>query len=81
MLIKKMLRDMKLHKTQFISIFIMAFLGVFIYAGIGGEWMGLKKNVTKYYRETNFTNVWLYGSGFSGEDEEKLKSIDGVKET
>jgi len=41
MLIKKMLRDMKNNKTQFASIFLMAFLAVFIYAGIGGEWVGL----------------------------------------
>lgn len=66
------------HKTQFISIFIMAFLGVFIYAGIGGEWMGLKNNVTKYYKETNFANVWLYGAGFTLQDEKAAIGVDGV---
>lgn len=81
MLFKKMLRDMSLHKTQFISIFLMAFLGVFIYAGIGGEWMGLKNNSTRYYKETNFADVWLYGAGFSEADEEKVQKIDGVKDT
>lgn len=81
MLFKKMLRDMRLHKAQFISIFLMAFLGVFIYTGIGGEWMGLRNNVNKYYKETNFADVWLYGSGFSGKDEEKLQKLDGITGT
>lgn len=81
MLFMKMFRDMKLHKTQFASIFLMAFLGVFIYAGIGAEWRGLKKNVTDYYKDTNFADVWLLGPSFSEEDEEKLETLDGVRET
>ena len=31
-----MLRDIAKHKAQFISIFLMAFLGVFVFAGVGG---------------------------------------------
>lgn len=78
MLFRKMLRDMSRHKTQFISIFIMAFLGVFIYAGIRGEWLGLKNNVTDYYQETNFANVWLYGPGFSDKEAAAVQRLDGV---
>lgn len=81
MLFRKMLRDMGKHKTQFISIFLMAFLGVFIYAGIGGEWMGLKKTSTEYYKDTNLANIWLYGSGFSENDEESVQKIDGITGT
>lgn len=81
MLFKKMLRDMKLHKTQFISIFLMAFLGVFFYAGIGGEWMGLRNNVDSYYNETNFANAWIYGNSFSEKNEKAVQNIEGVKET
>lgn len=81
MLFRKMLRDMGRHRTQFISIFIMAFLGVFIYAGIGAEWMGLDKTVTSYYRETNMADIWLYGSGFSQEDEQAVSNLPGVTGT
>lgn len=81
MLFRKMLRDMGRHKTQFISIFIMAFLGVFIYAGVGGEWQGLKKTVTDYYQATNFADVWLYGSSFSQKDEEAVRKLSGVTGT
>ena len=44
MLAKKMLRDIAKHKAQFISIFLMAFLGVFVFAGVGGESVGLEVN-------------------------------------
>lgn len=81
MLFRKMLRDMGRHKTQFISIFLMAFLGVYIYSGIGGEWKGLKKTVTQYYSNTNFANIWLYGTSFSEEDEKAVQAIDGVTGT
>jgi putative ABC transport system permease protein len=78
MLFRKMLRDLARHKTQFVSIFLMAFLGVFIYAGIGGEWMGLRKTVTTYYNQTNFASVWLYGNGFTAQDEEGVTGLAGV---
>lgn len=81
MLLRKMLRDMGLHKTQFISIFLMAFLGVFIYTGIGGEWMGLKKTAEDYYTSTDFAKVWLYGAGFSEEDEAAVRKLEAVTGT
>lgn len=79
MLFRKMIIDMKLNKAQFISIFIMAFLGVFIYSGVSGEWMGLRKAVDNYYEETNMADIWIYGNSFSEDDENSVKNIDGVK--
>lgn len=78
MLFRKMLRDMKLHKTQFISIFLMSILGVFIYAGISSEWYGLKTTVNKYYKDTNMANVWVYGKGFTKDDSDKVAGVKGV---
>lgn len=69
---------MKQNKTQFISIFLMSILGVFIYAGIGSEWFGLQTTVNHYYKETNLANVWIYGSGFSKQDADKVLSVKGV---
>lgn len=34
MLLKKCLREIKINKSQFINIFIMVFLGVFVFTGI-----------------------------------------------
>ena len=62
MLFKKMLRDISKHKTQFISIFLMAFLGVYVFAGVGGESVGLEVNVDDYYKETNLADGWIYSN-------------------
>ena len=62
MLIKKMLRDISRHKAQFISIFLMAFLGVFVFAGVGGESVGLEVNVNNYYEDTNLADGWIYSN-------------------
>ena len=60
MLAKKMLRDISKHKAQFISIFLMAFLGVFVFSGVGGESVGLEVNVNQFYDDTNLADGWIY---------------------
>ena len=57
-----MLRDISKHKAQFLSIFLMAFLGVFVFAGVGGESVGLEVNVNDYYEETNLADGWIYSN-------------------
>lgn len=78
MLFRKMLRDMGRHKTQFVSIFIMAFLAVYIYCGVGGEWRGIKESVNEFYEETNIADVFLYGDGFSDDDSKAVRKIESV---
>ncbi len=60
MLAKKMIRDICKHKTQFISIFLMAFLGVFLFTGISSEYMGYEADINDYYEETNLADGWIY---------------------
>ena len=62
MLVKKMLRDIAKHKAQFISIFLMAFLGVYVFAGVGGESVGLEVNVNDFYEESNLADGWIYSN-------------------
>ena len=38
MLLLKMLRDIKRNLSQFIVIFIMAFMATFFFSGISAEW-------------------------------------------
>ena len=55
-LLKKMLRDFKDHKAQFISIFLMALIGVFAFTGISGEAAGLVNVSNHYYEDTNLAD-------------------------
>ena len=78
MLKQKMLQDMKQNKWQFISVMIMAFLGVFIFTGIGGEWAGVENYRKGYYEQTNLADGWIWGEGFTDNDLNKVKNIEGI---
>ena len=45
MLLRKMLRDLKNNAAQFLSIFLMIFLGVFIFSGMTSIGQGMKQSV------------------------------------
>ena len=79
-LTKKLLRDIKQNKMQFITIFLMAFLGVFVYAGIHAYMDGMQKSSDTYYEKNNLQDIWISGRNFTDEDLEKVKSIPNVKD-
>lgn len=80
MLFRKMLRDMARQKSQFISIFLMSFLGVFIFIGIGSEWYGIQVELDSYYEQSNFGDAWIYGDDFTEKDIKDIKRIKGVSD-
>ena len=71
---KKMLRDIKINKTQFIAIFLMAFLGIFAFCGIYGEYYGLVQTSDEFYTDTNIADGWIYGTDF---DDSTLDKVNG----
>ena len=76
---KKILRDIKLNKMQFFNIFIMVFLGVFVFAGIHAYMDGMKESGEKYYQSNNLQDIWITGENFDKDDLKKVKKIDNVK--
>jgi len=40
----------------------MAFLGVFVFAGVGGESVGLEVNSDNFYEDTNLADGWIYSN-------------------
>ena len=79
-LTKKLFRDIKQNKMQFITIFLMVFLGVFVYAGIHAYMDGMQATADNYYEEYNFQDLWISGKNFSTKDLEKIKSLSNVKD-
>lgn len=77
---KKLYRDIKLNKSQFITIFLMVFLGVFVFSGIHAYMDGMKASGDNYYEKNNFQDIWLTGENFSKEDLEKVKETENVKD-
>ncbi|MDR2202194.1 MAG: FtsX-like permease family protein [Clostridiales bacterium] len=81
MLAKKALRDIRRNLAQFISVFLMAFASVFIYAGINSECLGMQNGADDFYKATNLADAWVYSAdGFDDATFGKLRNIDGVTE-
>lgn len=73
MLFKKMFRDLWKNKVQFGAIFIMMFLGVFIFSGISSEYNGLNQALNNYIKESNLADAWIYTDKFNEEQLTKLQ--------
>lgn len=79
MLFKKLLRTIKLYRAQFISMIIMIAIGIGIFAGFNMEWNSINQNTSKFFNETNFADYRIISeTGFSKEELEKVKAIEGV---
>ena len=76
---RKILREIKLNKMQFFNIFIMVFLGVFVFAGVHAYMDGMKISGDKYYESNNLQDIWLSGENFTDEDLKNVKEISNVK--
>ena len=68
-----MIRDLWKNKVQFGAIFIMMFLGVFIFSGISSEYHGLEVALNNYIKENNLADAWLYQKKFSDSTLNELK--------
>lgn len=81
MLRRKLFRDLWQNRTQFLSIFLMAFLGLFVFAGIDAESNGILLSTAEYYEQTHLADNWVVGAGFSTEEQkviEKLEQVESV---
>ena len=78
MLRKKMIRDIKQNLSQFITIFLMVFIGVMVYSGIESYMEGMKQTANNFYEEYNLQDLNVMGE-LSNENVDTIKKIDNVK--
>ena len=74
-----MLRNLLKNKVQFFSIFIMSFLGLFVFVGMDSEVAGFTAAEDAFYTECSLSDIWVQGKNFSPDDERKVMDIEGVK--
>lgn len=79
MLKRKLFRDLWQNRTQFLSIFLMAFLGLFVFAGIDAESNGIGLSTDYYYEETHLADNWGVGAGFSSEEQKAIEKLGQVE--
>lgn len=78
MLKRKMIRDIKQNLSQFITIFLMIFIGVMAYSGIESYMEGMKETANNFYRDYNLQDLNAIGE-FKEEDLHTIKQIENVK--
>ncbi len=78
--LKKMLRDIKLNLSQFITIFLMVLIGVMAYSGINAYMSGMQKTADKFYSKTNLQDLNVLGANFSKDDLNDIKKLEHVKD-
>ena len=67
---------------QFVAIFLMSFITLLAFAGIGSEVQGLQDNLNNYYNETNMADAYVLGSNFNKtvvNDFKNLSSTTGIE--
>ena len=78
MLRKKMIRDIKQNLSQFITIFLMVFIGVMAYSGIESYMEGMKQTANNFYTQNNLQDLNVMGA-LSKENIDTIKQIENVK--
>ncbi|WP_044481255.1 ABC transporter permease [Paenibacillus antibioticophila] len=79
MLFKKMLRDIKHAKAQFLTIIIIAACGVFTFVGAITVGNRLEESVNQFYNSTEMNDVWINVEGASAQDIDAIKELPGIE--
>ena len=74
-----MLRNLWKNKVQFFSIFIMSFLGLFVFVGMDSEVAGFTAAEDAFYTKCALADIWVQGKDFSSDDVRKVLDIEGVE--
>ncbi len=73
-----MLRDLRQNIVQFLSIFIMCFVALFIFEAFDSDTKGSGGGIERYYRATDFMDLLLTSEGFTTEDLVAVEALPDV---
>lgn len=79
-LIKKNIRDFWQLKSEFISILLLSFLGIFLFTGLTYAWVGMNENFNSWANESNLADVWVGVSNIDEQQVDDLLDIEGINE-
>ena len=80
MLRRKMLRDIRGNFAQFFSIFLLAEVAMWCFTGFQADVIGGRRATDAFVKTTNFSDGWIYGSGFDDSQADKVADIDGIND-
>lgn len=67
-------------KGQFFAVVTIIVLGIAIYTAMNMTAVNMHNTVDTYYKENNFPDLFLQTAAVPGQEVERLKDIDGVKQ-
>ncbi len=67
------------NKVQFFSIFIMSFLGLFVFVGMDSEVAGYTAAEDAFYSKYDLADIWVTGKEFTSNDVTKIQNIKGIE--
>ncbi len=79
MLARKVLRDLRQNAVQFLSIYIMTLLAMFIQTGFESSNVGSAYSAAEYFTLTNYKDLDIQGAAFTYRDIDMLENTPGVK--
>ncbi len=78
MLFRKMWRDLLSNKVQFMSIFLMSLLGIYVFVGLDSECNGMRTSEKAFYEECDLADLFIQGKLFVEDDVKTVKKIPGI---
>ncbi|PAE20295.1 hypothetical protein CHH80_11895 [Bacillus sp. 7504-2] len=78
-LFKKMLRDIKHAKAQFLTIIIIAACGVFTFVGSITVGSRLEESVHQFYKSADINDVWVNVEGATPQDVDAIRKLPGIE--
>ncbi len=79
MLFRKMWRDLLRSKVQFVSIFLMSLLGIYVFVGLDAECNGMRFYESQFYEKCDLADLWVQGKAFREDDLKTVRDIPDVK--
>lgn len=80
MLWRKMFRELKTNFGQFFSVFLLSALALALFVTFEGHVLSQNTARDTYHKVCHLSDLWVYGEGFSGENLEKIRSLDFVED-
>ena len=80
-LLKDSFKEIKVSYKRFISILLMALLGVGFFAGLRATSPDMVSTVDKYFKDQNVYDIEVLSTlGFTNEDLEAIKNVENVEQ-
>ena len=78
-LLKKTFRDFKRNGTQFLAVFLMSFICLFIFSGINQMANQMADSFTDFEEKSQLADITLAGNKFTEEQQTTLENLSSIK--